>query len=61
MYRRYDKIVCDNTFKVPLDLPCTGNMETHRVMRLYWPSPTPIIYEGPVSNCRGESLCPCCP
>ena len=37
------------TFGV-LDLPCSGLMETHRVVKLYEPSPTPILYVGPVSN-----------
>ena len=38
-----------STFEV-LDLPGSGPMETCRVVKLYEPSPTPILYVGPVSN-----------
>ena len=44
-----------STFEV-LDLPGSGPLETRRVMRLYKPSLTPILYVGPISN-----ECPWCP
>ena len=44
-----------STFKV-LDLPCSGPMETRCVVKLYKPSPTPILYMGPVSNALASAL-----
>ena len=38
-----------STFEV-LDLLRSGLMETRRVVKLYEPSPTPILYVGSVSN-----------
>ena len=42
-----------STFEV-LDLPSSGQMETRRVVKLYEPSPMPILYVGPVSNVLGR-------
>ena len=42
-----------STFKV-LDLPCSGPMETRCVVKLYKPSPTPILHVGPVSDLLGR-------
>ena len=33
-----------------LVLPGSGPMETRRVVKLYKPSPIPILFVGPVSN-----------
>ena len=43
-----------STFEV-LDLPCSGlmEMETRCIVKLYTPSPTHILFEGPVSNVLG--------
>ena len=37
-----------------LELLCSGPIETRRVVKLYGPSPTPILYVGPVSNVLGR-------
>ena len=42
-----------STFEV-LDLPGSGPMETRHVVKLCKPSPTPILYVGPVSNVLGR-------
>ena len=42
-----------STFEV-LDPPGSGPMETHRVVKLYEPSPTPILYVVPVSKVLGQ-------
>ena len=45
-----------STFEV-LDLTGSGQMEIRRdgrVVKLYEPSPTPILYVGPVSNGFGQ-------
>ena len=44
-----------STFEV-LDLPGSGPIETRRVVKLYEPSPTPILYVGPFQMYWGE--CP---
>ena len=45
--------------KLDSDLPSSGPMETRCVVKLYEPSPTPILYVGPVSNVLGRV--PGCP
>ena len=44
-----------STFEV-LDPPCSGPMETRRVVKLYKLSPTPILCVGPVSNVLASAL-----
>ena len=34
----------------PLDLPDSGPIEIHGVPKFYLPSPTPVLYAGPMSN-----------
>ena len=47
-----------STFEV-LDLPGSGPMESRGIVKVYGPSPTPILYVGPVSNVLGPvSLMP---
>ena len=43
------ELVFYSTFK-PLDLPCSCPTETQGVSKFYEPSPTAILYVGPVSN-----------
>ena len=43
-----------STFE-PVDLPGGGPMEAVGVQKLYKPSPTPILYVGPVANVLGRA------
>jgi len=46
-------LVLFSTFE-DLDLPGSGPMETRGVTKYYEPSPTPILYVGPISNVLGR-------
>ena len=47
-------LVFYSTFE-PVDLPGGGPMEAVGVQELYEPSPTPILYVGPVANVLGRT------
>ena len=53
-------LVFFSTFE-DLDLPGSGLMEANQVSNMYKPSPTPILYVGPVSNMLGRARVPLMP
>ena len=57
------RLMVYSTFEV-LDLPCSGPMGTRRVVKLYKPFTTPILYvggSGPHLKCAGASGSAKCP